>query len=899
MKSLIITSTFLLLSIYSMIGQFWPFPNDTDANVSGTDVITASYFSAAVDPSVYPNQDENYTEVTSVSSGLWSDPGTWDCGCVPNLLNSVTIEENHTVSLNSSVVINTLHIRPNAELVMDSEMNLSLEVRYDLAVYGTLNLDGVILKMNGTLPQQFLGNCQVSKLFCEGVNDISNNGNLHIDDELWIGPSQFFTNGFVFMDNSATNTVELGPVIYGNIIGDINFSTEIAAAEAGWISIGAPTSDATIQSFVDDFVTTGFIGADYPNYSFNSVNYYVEESDDFTTDYAGVSNAIDPMVPGLGYYVYAIAGNYQFNNTGAANVGDIDISVNYTDNDAPFQDGLNLISNPYPATINWDSQGGWNKENMSGVCYIWDASTKQFKTYMNGLGINGGSPFIKPTEAFWVVASGPSPSLQATETAKVLFNDEYSEPSQHMKITLANEDWSDQLIITSGENASTSFDANFDAFKFEGIGAVPNITCQSEDGVFLAVNDTPLLEEATDVSMFIDIREARDYTLSFEGVTQYIEHQCITLEDIITEEVYDLRTVTEIQFYSEEVTDQERFIMHVGTPISASATAISCTNESTGSILAAGSGDGPWNYIWLDADMNIVGQADGEISTYTIQDLAAGQYTVEIQNNDFCNSLSMDVEVTEPLEVLEETSYLHHIGCQEDGTGEITMDVTGGLQPYFIEWDNGDLGANIENLESGVYVYTLTDGAGCIHTNSVLIEEAIDVSVSFTSDAQTVILDENNEAVVNFTSQTEGASGFEWSFGDGDESTEENPAHTFTQPGFYTVSLYASNEDCDDYHQVVITVEQYSNVSEVAFQNQFTINIEEDELIISSSVTNNSDKVEIKVHDLLGKIIDQKTASFSQENNIKLKLDSANALYVVSVVNSETGQKYIRKISRF
>jgi len=55
---------------------------------------------------------------------------------------------------------------------------------------------------------------------------------------------------------------------------------------------------------------------------------------------------------------------------------------------------------------------------------------------------------------------------------------------------------------------------------------------------------------------------------------------------------------------------------------------------------------------------------------------------------------------------------------------------------------------------------------------------------------------------VHFKSGREPGSGkpplqFLWNFGDGTESTEENPVHTFTQPGSYEVTLKASDATGD------------------------------------------------------------------------------------------------------
>ncbi len=899
MKKLSYSLAALLLSMSSAFGQHPLFPEQIDSTIPSEDVIFNSFLLETVDPSVYPNQDDNFLEVTSINSGEWSDPTIWDCNCIPNSLNSVTIEEGHVVTVNFNVVTNTLHLRPDSELSITPNAGFSIEVRRDMAIYGTLNLEGIELKLNSTTPQQILGNVSPSIMRCEGVNEITNNGNLFIQDEFWVGATNFYTNDNMYVTNTASHIVEIAPVIFGAIHGDVTVTSEIHVPYQGWLSLGTPTTNSTVQNIVDAFVTGGFPGSDYPNIANSTVFTYVEESDDPTTDFSAVSSSEQPMIPGQGFYIYGLAGVYQYTHSGEISIGEIDIPVDYTNNDVPNQDGLNLIANPYPSSINWDSQEGWEKHNMSGVIYVWDASISQFKTYMNGLGTNGASSILDPMQAFWVLASDSDPTIEINEKAKAIYSDQTSTPSEFMKVSIAKGILVDELIITSSQNSQDGFDATQDAFKFDGFGIVPNISCVSSDGVGLAINDTPLLDEASSVSIYIDIRQEGDYALSFEGVQDYIKHQCVFVEDLITNEIYDLTAVSEFTFNSEIVDNQERFVIQIGSPITAEVVNVACAEESTGSILATGTGSGPWDYSWFDADMNLIGQTLAEEGPFSITDLAAGEYSVQVDNNDFCNSLVIKTEVTEPIEVIVIEENVNHIPCLEDGSGAVSLAIAGGVQPYFIEWENGELGAGLNSLDAGTYSYTLTDAAGCERTGAETVTEATDVFVSFTADAQMVTLDENGQAEISFTNQSQGATTYAWSFGESENSDLENPTYTYTQPGSYTVSLYATNGECDDYQQMIIIVEQHINVDEQELVNQLNLVVEDNAVIISSNGTLGSDKIEIVIYDLLGKVVNSYNGSFAENNEIKLSIDEANALYVVSVVNSSTGQKFRRKISRF
>jgi len=63
-------------------------------------------------------------------------------------------------------------------------------------------------------------------------------------------------------------------------------------------------------------------------------------------------------------------------------------------------------------------------------------------------------------------------------------------------------------------------------------------------------------------------------------------------------------------------------------------------------------------------------------------------------------------------------------------------------------------------------------------------------------------------ATVQFTDQSLGADTWTWDFGDSTSSTLQNPTHTYTQAGSYTVILrvYNASTDCDDEAEFVITI---------------------------------------------------------------------------------------------
>lgn len=106
--------------------------------------------------------------------------------------------------------------------------------------------------------------------------------------------------------------------------------------------------------------------------------------------------------------------------------------------------------------------------------------------------------------------------------------------------------------------------------------------------------------------------------------------------------------------------------------------------------------------------------------------------------------------------------------------------------------------------QPGSYVLTVTDPAnGCSSTSSVSVAQGT-IDASFTADPTVGTA----PLVVNFTNTSTGASGYLWTFGDGNGSTSTNPGNTYINNGTYVVTLYATAGTCIDSAKVTILVQE-------------------------------------------------------------------------------------------
>ncbi|MDD3621012.1 MAG: PKD domain-containing protein [Methanofollis sp.] len=126
-----------------------------------------------------------------------------------------------------------------------------------------------------------------------------------------------------------------------------------------------------------------------------------------------------------------------------------------------------------------------------------------------------------------------------------------------------------------------------------------------------------------------------------------------------------------------------------------------------------------------------------------------------------------------------------------------TSQVTGD-GPFTYAWDFGDGGTSTDKnpvhtyADEGVYTvqFTATNDAG---SDTVVKEDLIGVShptvqAGFTANVT------SGEAplAVQFTDTSRHVTGWQWNFGDGETSNVQDPAHTYTEPGIYTVKLTAT-----------------------------------------------------------------------------------------------------------
>lgn len=152
------------------------------------------------------------------------------------------------------------------------------------------------------------------------------------------------------------------------------------------------------------------------------------------------------------------------------------------------------------------------------------------------------------------------------------------------------------------------------------------------------------------------------------------------------------------------------------SPITASfiIDTVSCAGYNDGQITVNPSGGNPpYNYIW-----STFPPQSSQIAT----GLAAGTYYITITDQKNCDIiLSVSMPSPTPLSVTGIT--ITSVSCFGYTNGAVSVNASGGTQPYLYLWSNGSQGNYITGLSSGNYTVSIYDNNSCLIETSIFIPQ--------------------------------------------------------------------------------------------------------------------------------------------------------------------------------
>ena len=179
------------------------------------------------------------------------------------------------------------------------------------------------------------------------------------------------------------------------------------------------------------------------------------------------------------------------------------------------------------------------------------------------------------------------------------------------------------------------------------------------------------------------------------------------------------------------VTDTFKVNFTITEPLSAlsgtitSQDSVLCYGSNTGSVTVEGAG-GTGTYLY--------GIDSGAFQdTGTFISLAAGDYTVTIQDENLC-TFDVPVTIIQPGSGITGTIGTQtNVSCAGSSDGSFDLIVSGGTSPYTYSLDGGTAQASgtFSNLAAGTYTVTITDAVSCSEDVQVTITEPEMLSIAY------------------------------------------------------------------------------------------------------------------------------------------------------------------------
>ncbi len=257
-----------------------------------------------------------------------------------------------------------------------------------------------------------------------------------------------------------------------------------------------------------------------------------------------------------------------FTQTGELLTGDISVQLNHTSGNPSDYDYLELISNPYPSAVSWESLYARNISKVFPVIYMYNADAQEWGDYnaTTEIGTNGVSELIQVGQGFFVKTQSVS-QFNFTDDDKrfssfPLRSNDDSDGS--LRITINGNGMKDEMVINFMQEATTGYDELFDTRDWGSYYADATQIYSIVAGEKLSVNSLPFhYDQMTSVPVNIEAKAQATYELTFSNFESLIN------VDIWLEDTYDEGNLIKISednsiytFFGSPNLQADRFNIH-------------------------------------------------------------------------------------------------------------------------------------------------------------------------------------------------------------------------------------------------------------------------------------------------------------------------------------------------
>ena len=252
----------------------------------------------------------------------------------------------------------------------------------------------------------------------------------------------------------------------------------------------------------------------------------------------------------------------------------------------------------------------------------------------------------------------------------------------------------------------------------------------------------------------------------------------------------------------------------LATVIASPVSPVVCFGDSSGSLSIEVSGySGPYDYAVFFADgspSGVAGSGDTAAGPLTIPGLSGGNYFVQVVQTGapFCQEDSNVVTIVSPdLALAAVVSEVANVTCTND-QGEILVAPEGGYAPFDIILTNTSTGQSypatgvntrvFTGLSAGSYTVVVTDAAGCVYTDSIVLTEPLPITADITAAPASLACYGDENGTVSAINVSGGEGSYNYQLNVYDESgstivftsgTQPDPVFTGLGAGIYSITV--------------------------------------------------------------------------------------------------------------
>jgi len=395
--------------------------------------------------------------------------------------------------------------------------------------------------------------------------EVITNGNITINHDLVVRPGARFTNSASLSMNVTGNVLLMGDntgkaSFIDNGTLNVSGTTTVNSyyTDGRWHFLSSPVSNAVSNIFMDIYLKTW-------------------HEDTYLWEY--ITPTDYDLDPGKGFEIWSTLGNPIIDYVGGdLNTGDITIPITATDRGGvtgigPDEDeGWNFVGNPYPSAIDLGAPGnvlpGYTWTNLDYSVYLWNGA--QYASYnpFTGASINSGTRYVPSMQSFFIRANDFNPGLMIPNSARLhtaQSNYKNSWEGQLLKLQIDGNEYSDEILILTYDQATKGFDSKFDAHKMWGIDEAPQLYSISSGDKY-GVNVLPEILDNDVIPVGLRVGVGNEYVINLIELQQFENYDGVWLEDLKTGIIVDLIESPAYSFVSEPGDEEQRFLIHFMYP---------------------------------------------------------------------------------------------------------------------------------------------------------------------------------------------------------------------------------------------------------------------------------------------------------------------------------------------